>query len=77
MADLAQLDRRRNPLHRSGDVVEELPLLASRHQPEEGAGLSVIVVADAVVIAIGVTGNVQRRVLEARASIGPPKLFGS
>ena len=49
MRDLAQLDRLRDAAHRGGNIVEKLPLLIVRHQPEQGARLAVIVITDAVV----------------------------
>src|SRR6266851_4272582 len=61
MADLAELDRLGNPVHGGSDIVEQLPLLLAGHQAEQSAHLAVIIVADAVIIAVGSTRDGQRR----------------
>src|SRR5258705_4062916 len=58
-------DVERNAVDRRLDVVEQLVLLLRRHQPEEIAGLTVIIVAVAVIVAVGIAGEFQRRLAEA------------
>src|SRR5229473_1164516 len=65
MRDLALDDLRRHAIHRGLDVVEQLFLLIGAHQPEQVADLTVIVVAVPMVVAVGVAGNRQRRLLDA------------
>src|SRR3954471_781403 len=63
--DLPLNDVERNAVHRRLDVVEQLVLLLRRHQPEKIAGLTVIIVAVAVIVAVGIAGDFQRRLAEA------------
>src|SRR5258706_12976862 len=60
--DLPALDLIRHALHRRGDVVEQAALLLGVEQAEQVAGLRVVVIADPVVVAIGVTVQRQRRI---------------
>src|SRR5690606_16793287 len=64
VADLAQLNLARNTGHVSGDVAAETLLLVRTQQAEEIAGLRVVVVALAMVVAIGVAGDLERRLVE-------------
>ena len=55
-------DLQRNAAHRCFDIVEELILLVRRHQPEQIARLPRVVVAGAVIVAVGgVSRELQRR----------------
>src|SRR4030088_497007 len=63
--DLPLDDLDRYAVHRRLVVVEQLVLLLRRHQPEEIAGLPVIIVAVAVIVAVGIARDFQRRLAEA------------
>src|ERR1700687_1586558 len=63
--DLPALDLDRHALHRRSDVVEQTLLLLGVDQAIQVAGLRVVVIAVAVVVAIGIT--VQRGALTAKA----------
>ncbi len=79
MAELAQLDLARHRRHVAGDVAEkQLPFFRGQ-QAEEVAGLRVVVVADAVVVARRRTVDRERRFDQrtGRLRRGPPKLLGS
>src|SRR5712671_5113642 len=58
-------DLDRYALHRRLVVMEELVLLVGRHQPEEIPRLPVIIIAVAVIVAIGIARDFQRRLAEA------------
>src|SRR5712672_4167310 len=55
--DLPRDDLDRYALHRRLVVMEELVLLVGRHQPEEIARLTVIIIAVAVIVAVGIAGD--------------------
>jgi len=76
MRDLAQLDRFRDAAHRGGNIVEKLPLLVARHQPEQGARLAIVVITDTMVLAVGCTRDRERRLLEAWVLDRPAKTVG-
>src|SRR5229473_3799770 len=63
--DLPLDDLDRYALHRRLVVMEELVLLVGRHQPEEIPRLPVIIIAVAVIVAIGIARDFQRRFVEA------------
>src|SRR6266446_46125 len=63
--DLPLDDLDRHALHRCPVVLEELLLLDGGHQPEQVAGLTIVVVAVAVIVAVGVARDLQRRLAEA------------
>src|SRR5712671_6592449 len=63
--DLPQDDLDRHALHRRLVVMEELVLLVGRHQPEEIARLTVIIVAVAVIVASHVTRDLEGRLTVA------------
>src|SRR6267154_2472795 len=58
-------DLDRYALHRRLVVMEELVLLVGGHQPEEIPRLPVIIIAVAVIVAIGIARDFQRRLAEA------------
>jgi hypothetical protein len=53
VGDLAAADRLRHALYRGGDRVHRRLALRRAHQPEQVAGLRIVVVAGAVVVAVG------------------------
>src|ERR1700730_18184861 len=59
--DLPLDDLDRNALHRGLVVLEELLLLGGRLQPEQVAGLTIVVIAVAVIVAVGIAQDFQRR----------------
>src|SRR5258708_16121310 len=63
--DLPLDDLDRHALHRCLVVLKELLLLAGRHEPEQVARLTIIVVAVAVILAVGVARDLQRRLPHA------------
>jgi hypothetical protein len=67
MPKLTLDDELRDALHRRGDVGEEPGLLAVVEQIEQRAGLHVILVAIAVVEAVRIAGDLQRRLGQIRA----------
>ena len=66
--DLPLHDLDRHAFHRYLVVLEELLLLVGRHEPEQVARLTIIVVAVAVIVAVGVARDLQRWLAEAAAS---------
>ena len=72
MLQLAAQDVRRNALHCFGNVVEQALSLLNIEKPEQIAGLGVVVVAGAVVVAARVTGDLQRRLRVLLALRRPP-----
>src|SRR5882757_6023530 len=54
MRHLSLDDLGRHAIHRGLDVVEQLLLLIGAHQPKQVAGLTVVVIAVAMVVAVGV-----------------------
>ena len=67
VADLTQLDFPRHGGHVSGDVAKETLLLLGRKEAEEIPRLRVIVVALAVIVAVGIAGDFQWWLVECRA----------
>src|ERR1700676_2126443 len=65
MHDLPRDDLGRHAFHRSLVVMEQLLLLVGRHQPEQVSGLTVIIVAVAVIVAVGIARDFQRRLAKA------------
>ena len=66
MGDLALDDFNRHALHGLGDVVHQPGPLFGIHQPEQVAGLGVIVVAFTMVVVVRVAGNPERWFLVLR-----------
>src|SRR5258707_1112410 len=62
--DLALDDLDRNALHRLGDIVHKAPLRLRTDEAEQIAGLTVIVISVAVIVAIGFTGDFKRWFVE-------------
>src|ERR1700730_12870859 len=69
--DLPALDLIRHTLHRRGDVVEQALLLLSVEQAEQVAGLRIVVVPVAVVVAVGIPVQGQRRLGESPVLFRP------
>src|SRR4030081_3857156 len=65
---LDDLDRHACP--RCLVVMKERLLLVGRHQPEQVARLTIVVVAVAVIVAVGIARDFQRRLAEALALYG-------
>src|ERR1700687_5465745 len=59
--DLPRDDLDRHALHRRLVVLEELVLLVGRHQPEQLSGLTIVVVAVAMIVAGRLTHDLERR----------------
>src|SRR5258708_37387101 len=60
-ANPPQLDFLRHTRHRAGGVGKQPLLLVLRHQAEQVAGLSVVVIARVLVVAVGVARYLERR----------------
>src|ERR1700712_111926 len=71
MLQLTVDDRAGNALHGTGDVVEETLALSLVEHPEQVARLRVVVVAVAMVVAVGVSGDAQRRLLDGVVLLRP------
>jgi hypothetical protein len=76
MTDLTQLICLGHTAHRCSGIVEQLLLLLTRHQAKQGARLAVIVIADAVIVAVGSTRDRQWRLFELRIFDGAAKAVG-
>jgi hypothetical protein len=63
--ELAFDDLDRHAVHRFLNVVKQLLLLIGRHQPEQVSGLTIVVVAVAMIIAGRVTHDLERRLAVA------------
>lgn len=57
VADLALLDLPRHRPHRAHDIADQLALLIRAHQTEQVTRLGVVIVADAVIVAVGIPGK--------------------
>ena len=77
VSELAFDDLFRHAGHGRRDIFVQPLFLFFRHQAIEVPGLGVIVVAIAMIVPVGVAGDLQRRFLRLGSSTGPPKLFGS
>ena len=66
MAELAVDDVAWHAGHGGGDVLEQALALPVVEQAEQGAGLAIVVVAGAMIVAVGVAGDAQRRLAEFR-----------
>src|ERR1700759_5430291 len=64
VADLPLDDLDRHAFHCSLVVVEELLLLVGRHEPEQVAGLTIVVVTVAVIVAVSIAREFQWRLAE-------------
>ena len=65
MANLAADDLDGHAAHGVGDVVHEPLALLVIEQTEEIAGLGVVVIADAMIVALGIAGDRERRFAKA------------
>ncbi len=75
-ANPAQLNFLRHTFHRAGGVGKQPLLLVFRHQAEQVAGLRIVVIALALVVAVSVAGDLERRFIESRIFHRPAKANG-
>src|SRR5882724_8683948 len=76
MLYLPALDRLRHAAHRTGDIVHQGFALSLGHEAEQGARLAVIVIADAMIVAIGIARDLERRLFHRRVLDRPAEGVG-